>query len=53
LRLGVYKKTDVQIGYISGDWQFPTDGVLSMALSFVALFSFAVSRFCVYAIVDF
>lgn len=32
-RLGVYKKTDVQIGYIAGDWQFPTDGVLAKTVS--------------------
>lgn len=32
-RLGTYKKTDVQIGYIAGDWQFPTDGVLAKTVS--------------------
>src|SRR5262245_4855995 len=32
-QLGVYKKTDNQIGYIAGEWQFPSDGVLAKTVS--------------------
>lgn len=32
-QLGVFKKTDVQIGYIAGDWSFPNDGVLAKTVS--------------------
>src|SRR5262245_10801549 len=32
-KLGVYKKTDNQVGYIAGEWQFPSDGVLAKTVS--------------------
>jgi putative heme-binding domain-containing protein len=32
-QLGVFKKTDVQIGYIAGEWEFPSDGVLVKTVS--------------------
>jgi len=32
-KLGVYKKTDNQVGYIAGEWQFPPDGVLAKTVS--------------------
>ena len=32
-RLGVYKKTDIQIGYIAGEWEFPSGGVLAKTVS--------------------
>jgi len=32
-KLGVYKKTDNQIGYIAGEWQFPDGGVLAKTVS--------------------
>ena len=32
-QLGTYKKTDVQIGHITGEWHFPTDGVLARTVS--------------------
>jgi putative heme-binding domain-containing protein len=32
-RLGVFTKTDTQIGFIAGDWQFPQDGVLAKTVS--------------------
>ena len=32
-RLGVYKKTDIQIGYIAGEWEFPNGGVLAKTVS--------------------
>ncbi|MDX1946373.1 MAG: PQQ-dependent sugar dehydrogenase, partial [Pirellulaceae bacterium] len=32
-KLGTFKKTDVQIGYIAGDWEFPADGVLAKTVS--------------------
>jgi len=32
-KLGTYKKTDVQIGYIAGEWEFPSDGVLGKTVS--------------------
>ncbi len=31
-KLSVYKKTDIQIGYIAGEWEFPADGVLAKTL---------------------
>ena len=32
-KLGVYKKTDIQIGYIAGEWEFPSGGVLAKTVS--------------------
>jgi len=32
-QLGTFKKTDVQIGYIAGEWEFPSDGVLVKTVS--------------------
>jgi putative heme-binding domain-containing protein len=32
-KLGVYRKTDSQIGYITGEWQFPDGGVLAKTIS--------------------
>jgi putative heme-binding domain-containing protein len=32
-RLGIYKKTDIQIGYIAGEWEFPSGGVLAKTVS--------------------
>jgi putative heme-binding domain-containing protein len=32
-KLGVYKKTDIQIGYIAGEWEFPSGGVLAKTIS--------------------
>lgn len=32
-QLGVFKKTDVQIGYITGEFEFPADGVLVKTVS--------------------
>lgn len=32
-RLGVYKKTNSQIGYIAGEWEFPDGGVLAKTIS--------------------
>lgn len=32
-KLGIFQKTDVQIGYIAGDWEFPSGGVLAKTVS--------------------
>lgn len=32
-QLGTFKKTDVQIGFIAGDFEFPLDGVLAKTIS--------------------
>ena len=32
-QLGLYKKTDIQIGYIAGEWEFPSGGVLAKTVS--------------------
>lgn len=32
-RLGTYKKSDAQIGYIAGEWEFPDGGVLAKTIS--------------------
>ena len=32
-QLGVYKDENVQVGYIKGAWEFPSDGVLAKTLS--------------------
>ena len=32
-KLGVYKKTDSQIGYIAGEWQYPDGSVLAKTVS--------------------
>jgi len=32
-KLGVYKDSNVQIGFIKGEWQFPTDSVLVKTIS--------------------
>ncbi len=32
-KLGVYKESNVQVGYIAGEWQFPSDSVLAKTVS--------------------